>query len=349
MGLYQKICERLVNSQNTQIDTIGLLAKAENFLQKTSPSKVEVVEESNMNDCSFDSSVTNNYEESKAVSIPYFDCKIDEPFIYFKNFATEVGLEKIAILIPVGNYYQTIFSYGVETDTRDESISTVDFWNGTLEANQWYSLSGEDLSSFYQLFSENDIQNLKYLHIKKINVSENDSIIVLILEDTENSIIDLESIEIVIPNLVNNFKIFIELANSKILFPEQKSKEELYSKIKSGLSLGQGFMYSISIKDILKKLNNLVSFDDFTHIFNLIGYIISKTISENDIVFFTNELEIHYVYFAQTEVDLSTIVSNLNSAIIDYFSVIENPNLDISKYGCSTNGFEILNFLLLEN
>ena len=53
MGLYQKICERLVNSQNTQIDTIGLLAKAENFLQKTSPSKVEVVEESNMNDCFF--------------------------------------------------------------------------------------------------------------------------------------------------------------------------------------------------------------------------------------------------------------------------------------------------------
>ena len=213
MGLYQKICERLVNSQNTQIDTIGLLAKAENFLQKTSPSKVEVVEESNMNDCFFDSSVTNNYEESKAVSIPYFDCKIDEPFVYFKNFATEVGLEKIAILIPVGNYYQTIFSYGVETDTRDESISTVDFWNETLEANQWYSLSGEDLSSFYQLFSENDIQNLKYLHIKKVNVSENESIIVLILEDTENSIIDLESIEIVIPNLVNNFKIFIELAN----------------------------------------------------------------------------------------------------------------------------------------
>ena len=55
MGLYQKICERLVNSQNTQIDTIGLLAKAEIFLQKTSPSKVEVVEESNMNDCFFDS------------------------------------------------------------------------------------------------------------------------------------------------------------------------------------------------------------------------------------------------------------------------------------------------------
>ena len=72
MGLYQKICERLVNSQNTQIDTIGLLAKAENFLQKTSPSKVEVVEESNMNDCFFDSSVTNNYEEyrwSRAVSL----------------------------------------------------------------------------------------------------------------------------------------------------------------------------------------------------------------------------------------------------------------------------------------
>lgn len=318
MGLYQKICENFINSQMCSAEkSMGLLAKAQEFLE-SSP-------------------------------IPHFSVNIDSPFVFFKNFCYEVGLQKVAVLIPVENQYQTIFSYGIETASREENVSTLDFWDGTISTETWYSLSGEDLSSFYQLFSENDIHNLKHIHIKKFLIDENNYAIILILEDTENSLIDLETAEIVLPNLKEYILSFINLVNEKILFPKKSDYIQLEEEVTKGLNEGSGFMYSISLKNIFKELSDTVSFEDFYHIFSVVYYAIMSSLKDFDVINFTEELEIRYVNFAQTETDLSTINYNFNSLIKDCFTEIEQPELLINQMGCSTDLDEILDFFFSEN
>ena len=259
MGLYQKICDKFLNQDNIDSfndqNCVGLLAKAEQFL-------------SNMEN---------------------IDClKFDKPFVFFKNFASEVGLNKVAVLVPYENVYHTIFSYGIEPASREETISTCDFWDGTLTSNQWYSLADEDLSSFYQLFSYDDAQVLKHLHIKKFQIDENTYAIILILEDTLTSLIDLETIEIILPNLKEQLLPIITLINDGALFPKNEDLSEIKERINSEVAkFNTGFMHSISLKSIL--ILGTLPLDSISKFF-LKKSLLSLVVSINEIYLFKKSL-----------------------------------------------------------
>ena len=76
--------------------------------------------------------------------------------------------------------------------------------------------------------------------------------------------------------------------------------------------------------------------------------MVSSNQDENEIWYFTEELEIRNVIFAQTEMDLSKYIDNLNNIIKDSFS-IENPELEIMYKGNSIDEQEVLDFLFSEN
>lgn len=337
MGLYQIICDNYLDSSKKVEQPMGLLAKAKMYL--ANESKVE--ESTTQNEI-----VNGNTEEES--SNPYSK-KIDDPFVFFKNFCEEIGLQKTVLLIPHENQYKAIFSYGVESASRDESVSTFDFWDGTISENKWYSFFGEDLCPFYQLFSSDDAQLLKHLHIKKIEITENTFAILLILEDYANSLIDLETIEIILPNLKSYLAYMIDLSNENVFFKENQEisciKDKIYSEI---AKFNTGFLYTISLQSIFRQLQDSVSFDDFFHIFSFIFHLVSSNQDENEIWYFTEELEIRNVIFAQTEMDLSKYIDNLNNIIKDSFS-IENPELEIMYKGNSIDEQEILDFLFSEN
>lgn len=337
MGLYQIICDNYLDSSKKVEQPMGLLAKAKMYLANESKVADSVME---------DSTNLNNIEES--LSNPNTK-KIDEPFVFFKNFCEEVGLQKIVVLIPHTNQYKTIFSYGVESASRDESISTLDFWDGTLSENKWYSYFGEDLCPFYQLFSSDDAQLLKHLHIKKIEIAENVFAIIMILEDYTKSLIDLETIEIILPNLKSYLTYMIEFSAENVFFKENQEisciKDKVYSEV---AKFNTGFLYTISLKSIFRQLQDSVSFDDFYHIFSYIFHLVSSNQNDNEIWYFTEELEIRNVNFAQTEMDLSKYINNINSTVKNSFS-IENPELEIMYNGNSIDENEIFDFLFSEN
>lgn len=275
--------------------------------------------------------------------------KIDEPFIFFKNFANEVGLQKVVVLIPYENNYQTIFSYGVESYSREKNVSTLDFWNGTLDGVQWQSYSGEKLCPFYQLFSQDDVQQLKHLHIKRFEIDEDTCAIILILEDSSNSLIDLETIDMILPNINEYLKPLIEMSNENVLFQKNEDISSIKDKINSEVAkFNMGFLHTISLQSIFRDLKDLVSFDDFYHIFSVIYHKIISLKNERDIWYFTNELEIRNVIFAQTELDLVEYTRKINNLIKSSFS-IENPTLEILYKGNALESEEIFDFLFSEN
>ncbi len=299
-------------------------------------------------------SMETDFEDSKNEDVENevleeSSAKIDEPFIFFKNFANEVGLQKVVVLIPYENNYQTIFSYGVESYSREKNVSTLDFWNGTLDGVQWQSYSGEKLCPFYQLFSQDDVQQLKHLHIKRFEIDEDTCAIILILEDSSNSLIDLETIDMILPNINEYLKPLIEMSNENVLFQKNEDISSIKDKINSEVAkFNMGFLHTISLQSIFRDLKDLVSFDDFYHIFSVIYHKIISLKNERDIWYFTNELEIRNVIFAQTELDLVEYTRKINNLIKSSFS-IENPTLEILYKGNALESEEIFDFLFSEN
>lgn len=76
-------------------------------------------------------------------------------------------LYALSTLVLEDNVFQTLFSCGLKSSSFDAALSTADFWNGTFAADNqvWYRFSGDELSPYYQLFSESDKHYINTLFI----------------------------------------------------------------------------------------------------------------------------------------------------------------------------------------
>ena len=229
-----------------------------------------------------------------------FSIKIDSIFKFFRNLVEEIGLKKISILVPYENFYKPVFSYGLENTSIEKLDSSKDFWEGTITDSEWYSLEGEDLASFYQLFSEIDNQSLAHLHIKKLPIKDS-NVIILLLEDCVDSFIDLETVEMIFPELESILENILLLSEKNVLFSENQSTEVLEDRINDYLDNNfQGFCYKISLRKLFFELASFISFEDYYHIFSVIFYITKYLSKEDSLLYFKEDLYILFVSFAQT-------------------------------------------------
>ena len=73
----------------------------------------------------------------------------------FHRFAEGIAVH-FAIFAEVDGNFQIVLNHGFDAETVRKSISTRDFWNGTLASDGRHILQGESLSGLYQLFSRRD-------------------------------------------------------------------------------------------------------------------------------------------------------------------------------------------------
>lgn len=73
----------------------------------------------------------------------------------FHRFVEGIAVH-FAIFAKVDGNFQIVLNHGFDAETVRKSISTRDFWNGTLASDGRHILQGESLSGLYQLFSRRD-------------------------------------------------------------------------------------------------------------------------------------------------------------------------------------------------
>ncbi len=189
--------------------------------------------------------------------------------IDFHDFAKKNDLPFCALLIPFNNHFFMRYSHGFDVDTILKSVSSVDFWDGTIQKDKWVTYSGSTLEPFYQFFSQNFLTTLNTLHIKTFDVLDT-KVIFLILntelqqENIDKNIFELKnylsseiknfpnynfrqihkknddcqnkkSFTIDISNIMSDIKKDIDLESQNILLPVIKS--EIYSKVSEIIDL----------------------------------------------------------------------------------------------------------------
>ena len=89
----------------------------------------------------------------------------------YHSFSERTALKRSAVLVPFGKRFFMRYEHGFDVASIFKSISSVDFWNGTIPQNQdWHTVSGSNLEPFYQLFSDEVVQDLTTIHIKSFVV-----------------------------------------------------------------------------------------------------------------------------------------------------------------------------------
>lgn len=117
---------------------------------------------------------------------------LNETRFSFFEFTKKHSLKKAAVFAKNGVFYSFCASQGFDGDTILQSLSTVDFWEGTIKEDNWNYFSREEnnLNSMLQFFS-NSLKN-------KINFCavyfHSDKILLLASEETLPSKEDLDSI-----------------------------------------------------------------------------------------------------------------------------------------------------------
>lgn len=92
---------------------------------------------------------------------PFLDALLTD----FHRFTEGIAVH-FAVFAEVNGDFQMVLNHGFDAETVRKSISTHDFWNGTLPDDDRHILQGDSLSGLYQLFSRRDC-TFEKLFIKK--------------------------------------------------------------------------------------------------------------------------------------------------------------------------------------
>ena len=208
----------------------------------------------------------------------------------YHSFSKRTALRQSAVLVPFGRRFFMRYEHGFDVETIFKSISSVDFWNGTIPLNQqWHTFSGNELEPFYQLFSKDCIHNLTHLHIKSFILLADIPIqaIMIIADETINQ----ELIDETIPELADY--ITAEISNTIEVVSPTPLREGSRS-------------FSVSIKDAVAEITDLL-YIDAEALDLLFPVVLSETLnrlqhilSSQDIVFPLNDFDIA-LFFSQAD------------------------------------------------
>ncbi|MGP1586994.1 MAG: hypothetical protein ACTTHG_01475 [Treponemataceae bacterium] len=86
----------------------------------------------------------------------------------FLSLCKNSAFENAGLLAFNDGYYKLVLSYNLDSENVLSSFSTKSFWEGTVNNHDYNIVNdSEDISCFYQLFSENLRENICNLVIKK--------------------------------------------------------------------------------------------------------------------------------------------------------------------------------------
>lgn len=183
----------------------------------------------------------------------------------FFDFITKHKIKYCAFFKRFSLHYAITNSFGLDSESIINSLSTVDFWNGTIPcSNKVYKSSNQDgsINTFLQLFSAELKDQIKLISILKF---EDNSIFLIINSDiTQDMISDLKNLNL------ENYKRSEKNTLSKFL-PEVEIKKytvtfdsfiENYLKVTGADEKYNSVFFNAINKEIQLRLYN--SFKDYS-------------------------------------------------------------------------------------
>lgn len=232
----------------------------------------------------------------------------------YHSFAERAALRQSAVLVPFGKRFFMRYEHGFDAASIFKSISSIDFWNGTVPQHQkWHTFTGDELEPFYQLFSESVVHGLTHIHVKSFVILADVPIKAIMLVTDEE--IEQESIDAFIPNLADFIAADISNVESIMSAP-----------IFSGTPpIDHGSVFTVSTKEAIAEVADSFYVDAealdilFPVILSEANNRIRKILSSTDYCFPGNEFKISIIFTQACSLDSDLLQFQLQKCFASLF------------------------------
>ncbi|NLM01211.1 MAG: hypothetical protein GX220_07150 [Treponema sp.] len=253
-----------------------------------------------------------SYVMQKYYSEGQIDGLLNKAELYLKtNFSPmdlikkKYFLDKIGLFVKNNSKFFLEFESGFDNETKSTSISTSDFWNGTLQKNSWICFENDELVSVLQLLSNKDKNDIKKIYVKKL--SDKYILFLPVYNNNENISKNLNEIEKDIIYFIKN-----EIIDEKIIHSLMSNK----------------IATLLLISDKEKKL-----FND-----------IKQTVNNSDIIV-QDENNIKLVLFTEDEIDIELYKYQLLITLKNIYPESKQSDIEIKFVGICSTLNDIKNFI----
>jgi len=247
----------------------------------------------------------------------------------FFDFTQKYSLSYSAILTKKNNSFIITDSYGFDGDTILSSVSTQDFWDGTIaQKNKFYIFDEPNiLRPFMQLLSDNLINK-----IKLICIYYTDDKILLIMD--ENSRPDFAN-----DKLIEDFNLIVnEGSKTPAILNFTKNNDDFISLFR--LSAEKSVEAYIN-----KNLKNQEFKDVITQSINDAIYNkLRMHFSRPDYIFRYNKCSFNLVIVSKTQIPYDLIKKHLEQSLKEIISFY-SESIDLSDYGHAGSYHELIEFI----
>lgn len=213
-------------------------------------------------------------------------------------FAERAAIRQSAVLVPFGKRFFMRYEHGFDAASIFKSISSMDFWNGTVPLHQeWHTFTEDNLEPFYQLFSPQVVHGLTHIHVKSFVILADVPIkAIMIITDEE---IDRDKIDGFISDLADFIAADISNAGSIMSAP-------IFS---STPVLDCGSIFTISTQEAIAEVADTFSVDAealdllFPVILSEANNRIRQVLSPDDYSFPGNEFKISIIFSQAVSLD----------------------------------------------
>ena len=265
---------------------------------------------------------------------------ITKPYENFIRLCQEANLNKVGLFVENPNGFFLNFAFNLDDVTVQKSKSTKSFWNGTLPETTWQYFQKEELIGFYQLFSQDEIENIYKISFKRFFVENRNFIFFTSLKPNET--LNTNYLEENVTTFIEGISNFLT-KNEKL--EKNCTQTELEANIQEGLrkSLNGQYM-ELNIVQILKKIDYLNKFELLnigSHIFS----VLKKSVPEPNICI-DYPGKIKFVYFANSEIDAQMFEVQIKNNLCNFLNNDILELVKITNYNSTSNAKTLQNLLL---
>ena len=229
-------------------------------------------------------------------------------------FSARAALKQSAVLVPFGKRFFMRYEHGFDAASIFKSISSMDFWNGTVPLHQeWHTFTGDDLEPFYQLFSSQVVHGLTHIHVKSFVILADVPIKAIMIITDEK--IDKDKIDGFISDLADFIAADISNVGSIMSAP-------IFS---STPMLDCGSIFTISTQEAIAEVADTFSVDAealdllFPVILSEANNRIRQVLSPDDYNFPGNEFKISIIFSQATSLDSDLLQFQLQKYFASLF------------------------------
>ncbi len=286
-----------------------------------------------------------NLQEKKPAGLLAKASLMEFSKVTLSQWAKNNSVNHVAIFSQYNNFYYISDSLNIDARTIALSVSTKDFWQGSIDFDESvyvkFSKADGNLGRFYQFFREDLRHDVEELYFLPVTIGGQKKILMILKKADE---------VFTLPPSTDSFIKSISTINFNIVELPQETMEE---RLEENLVNFQANLYILSYRICLESLFNGIEISNLEikklvieSMTKVMHAKITQLFASPNLVYMGTSEEIKIIYIARDDIDENLLLKHLKNCLKSYLGNNESDSLLLLNAGVTKNSKGAMAFLI---